>query len=126
MNAYSEYRKYDVEIKVFGINFALTHHIYDVFRGIGFRQNCVELVDPLGGALESGCVVERGTPLLKKNQIGKYGRYTYCDITYCGWYPELVFLTEMFYNSTVSAELIPNTSIFDTLFGLQLRFSHSN
>ena len=36
-----------------------------------------------------------------------------------GWYPELVFLTVVFFNSTVSAVLIPNTSVFDTLFILQ-------
>ena len=37
-----------------------------------------------------------------------------------GWYPELVFLSVLFSNSTISAVLIPNTSVFDTLFNLLL------
>ena len=35
-----------------------------------------------------------------------------------GWNPELVFLTEVFSNSALSAELITNTSVFETLFTL--------
>ena len=33
---------------------------------------------------------------------------------YNGWYPEVMFLTIEFFNSTVSAALIPNTSVFET------------
>ena len=35
-----------------------------------------------------------------------------------GWNPELVILTVVFSNSTIPAVLIPNTSVFDTLFTL--------
>ena len=35
-----------------------------------------------------------------------------------GWNPELVFLTILFSNSTVLTVLMPNTSVFDTLFTL--------
>ena len=40
------------------------------------------------------------------------------------WYPELVFKTVVFSNSIVSAVLIPNTCVFDTLFTLLLKFSY--
>ena len=43
-----------------------------------------------------------------------------------GWYPELVFLSVVFSNSTTSAVLIPNTSVFDSLFTLLMKFSHRN
>ena len=35
-----------------------------------------------------------------------------------GWYPELVFLSAVISNSTVSAVLITNTSVFETLLTL--------
>ena len=41
-------------------------------------------------------------------------------------YPELVFLSVVIFNSTVSAVLIPNTSVFETLFTSLLRPSHRN
>ena len=43
-----------------------------------------------------------------------------------GWYPELVFLSVVISNSTVSAVLIPNTSVFETRFTPLLRFSLIN
>ena len=38
------------------------------------------------------------------------------SVVHTGWYPELVFLAEVSSNSTVSAEVIPINSVFETFY----------
>ena len=43
-----------------------------------------------------------------------------------GWYPELLFLTVVFPNSTNFAVVIPDSSVFGTLYVIQTWFSLIN
>ena len=63
------------------------------------------------------------SPFIGLQKVAKQNKslkHYYKNSTSTWWYPELVFLSVQFPHSSVSAALVPNSSVFNTLFTLKL------